>query len=273
MPPVAGTLLVIGGAEASHGGQDAILVRFVALCGGDKARIVVVATASADPRRVEAGYVEVFQRLGAGTVHALPLDTREQANGQDAVAEIDRATGVFFTGGDQFRIASLIGGSKVDAALHTALKRGLVVAGTSAGAAMMSSTMIVGGIEANVCTTSVRTGPGMEFLPGVMIDMHFAERGRLNRLLSAIAMYPHELGVGIDEDTAIQVQGHRFEVLGVGSVTVIDAGPATTIDAPESGGPIALISVRLHVLPAGYIFDLTQREPVIIEAPHWVPGG
>jgi cyanophycinase len=131
---------------------------------------------------------------------------------------------------------------------------------------MMSSTMILGGHEAAVSTASVRTGPGMEFLPGVLIDMHFAERGRLNRLLSAIAMFPHELGLGIDENTAILVEGDRFEVLGAGTVTVIDAGPATTISAPvDSSGPVALCGVRLHVLPAGYVFDLTERQPIGVE--------
>jgi len=101
----------------------------------------------------------------------------------------------------------------------------------------------------------------MEFLPGVLIDMHFAERGRLNRLLSAVAMFPHELGLGIDENTAILVEGNRFEVLGAGSVTVIDAGPATTIKTPEdSTRSIALCGVQLHVLPAGFVFDLTERQ-------------
>jgi cyanophycinase len=161
------------------------------------------------------------------------------------------------------RIATVIGGSRVDSLLHARLDGGgLVIGGTSAGAAMMSSTMILGGTEAGLTTTSVRTGPGMEFLPGVVIDMHFAERGRLNRLLSAVAQYPHELGLGIDENTAILVADGRFEVIGAGSVTVIDAGPASTISAPVDGpGPIALCGVRLHVLPAGYTFELTGRRP------------
>jgi cyanophycinase len=131
---------------------------------------------------------------------------------------------------------------------------------------MMSSTMILGGNDASLSTASVRTGPGLEFLPGVLIDMHFAERGRLNRLLSAIAMFPHELGLGIDENTAILVDGDRFVVLGAGTVTVIDAGPAATIRAPVEGdGPVALCGVQLHVLPAGYAFDLTERQPTGVD--------
>jgi cyanophycinase len=151
-----------------------------------------------------------------------------------------------------------------DTALHARLADGMILAGTSAGAAMMSSTMILGGSIASVSTGSVRTGPGMEFLSGVLIDMHFAQRGRLNRLLSAIAMFPHELGLGIDENTAILVEGDVFEVLGSGSVTVIDAGQARTISATLSdvGGPIALCGAQLHVLPAGWRFNLTERAAI-----------
>ncbi len=261
-----GKLLVIGGAESHSEHDDTILERFVALAGGPAARLVVIATASESPDEREKEYVEVFTGLGAPDVVPLRLDSREHANSEEAVAALERATGVFFTGGDQLRITTVVGGSKVDLTLHARLSEGLVLAGTSAGAAMMSSTMILGGHDAAVSTSSVRTGPGMEFLPGVLIDMHFAERGRLNRLLSAIAMFPHELGLGIDENTAILVDGDRFEVLGAGTVTVIDAGPATTIRAPlDTDGPVALCGGQLHVLPAGYAFDLTERGPTGVE--------
>ena len=265
-----GQLLIIGGAESRDHRDSAILARFVELAGGPHAHLVVIATASGEPELLEADYVDAFKRLGAGTVEPLRLETREQANSADAVAALGHATGVFFTGGDQVRIANVIGGSRVDSLLHTRLEeRELVLAGTSAGAAMMSSTMVVGGSEAGVTTSSVVTGPGLEFLPGVLIDMHFAERGRLNRLLAAIAQYPHELGVGIDEDTAILVDRGRFEVIGSGSVTIADAGPSTMIRTPTGGdGPIALCGVLLHVLPAGYAFKLNDRLPSVVEEPH-----
>jgi cyanophycinase len=259
-----GKLLVIGGAESHDAGDDAILERFVLLAGGSDAHLVVIATASESPAEREKEYAEVFHRLGAERVTALRLDSREDSNGDLAVSAIERATGVFFTGGDQLRITTVVGGSKVDTALHARLAEGLVLAGTSAGATMMSSTMILSGSVASVSTSSVRTGPGMEFLPGVLIDMHFAERGRLNRLLSAIAMFPHELGLGIDENTAILVEGDMFEVLGAGTVTVIDAGQARDISCAtgEAGGPIALWGAQLHVLPAGHRFNLTERAPM-----------
>jgi len=226
-------------------------------------RVTVIATASNDPDCREIEYQRVLSRLGAGRVTPLRITDRDQASSPEAAATILTATGVFFTGGDQLRITTVLGGSKIDSVLHRRVAEGMALAGTSAGAAMMSGTMIVGGSDATVSTGSVRTAPGLEFLPGVLIDMHFATRGRLNRLLSAVAMYPHELGLGIDEDTAILVTGDRFEVLGRGSVTVIDAGPATRIAAPPNDGPIAVHGMQLHVLPAGHQFHLTGRRPLL----------
>jgi cyanophycinase len=263
-----GRLLIIGGAERHGEGGTAILQRFVELAGGIGSDLVVIATASSEPDILEAEYADAFKRFGAGTVRALRLDTREQANSDEAIDVLEAATGVFFTGGDQLRITTVIGGTRTDQLLQSLVhERGVVLAGTSAGAAMMSGTMIVGGDQPGVTTASVRTGPGLEFLPGVLIDMHFAERGRLNRLLSAVALYPHELGLGIDEDTAILADGDCFEVIGSGAVTVVDAGAASVIRVPVGGdGPIALTGARIHVLPAGYRFELTGRCPSIVDA-------
>jgi cyanophycinase len=250
-----GRLLAIGGAAG-----PALLQRFVSLAGGSAARIVVIAAASASPADLEAEYVSAFSGLGAGSVHPLRLDDRARANEPSAL--LRAATGVFFTGGDQQRITSIIGGTATDSALQSLVASGAVVlGGTSAGAAMMSGTMILGGDG-----HAVTTGPGLEFLPGVVIDMHFAERGRLNRLLSAVARYPHELGLGIDEDTAILAGDGHFEVLGSGSVTVVDAGGATDIRV-RADGPIALAGARVHVLPAGCTFELSGRRPSIVDAP------
>ncbi len=256
-------LLVVGGAERHGPGGAAILRRFVELAGGPAARLVVIATASEEPEVLEAEYAAAFSRFGAGDTRALRLTSRRQANGDEAVAVLADATGVFFTGGDQRRIAAVLGGTRCDSLLQHRVDAGeVLLAGTSAGAAMMANTMIVGGDRPGVTAGSVRTAPGLEFLRGVLIDMHFAERGRLNRLLSAVALYPHELGVGIDEDTAILVEGHTFEVIGSGSVTVIDAGLADHIRTPADGdGAIAVTNARIHVLPAGCTFELTGRCP------------
>lgn len=256
-------LLIIGGAERRG---TAILARFVALAGGPDARIVIIAAASADPDVVETEYASAFTGLGAGSVRSLRLATREAANDPAAADLLGDATGVFFTGGDQVRITTVFGGTVADRRLRSMIEDGtLVLGGTSAGAAVLAGTMIVGGYGPGVTTSAVRTGPGLELLPGVLIDMHFAERGRLNRLLSAVALYPQELGLGIDEDTAILTDGSSFEVLGTGSVTVVDAGAASDIRVPADG-PIALAGARVHVLPAGYTFELTGRRASSVDA-------
>ena len=249
-------LLIIGGAAG-----PGLLGRFVALAGGPAARIVVIATASSVPGETASFFGETFAALGAGEVCALSISTRAEANAEQPL--LRRATGVFFTGGEQERITTVIGGTSTDSLLHEL--DGTVIAGTSAGAAAMSGTMIVEGDAPGVTRASVRTGPGLEFLPGVLIDQHFAERGRVNRLLSAVALYPHELGLGIDEDTAILADGDRFVVLGSGAVTVVDAGAATDIRVPAQG-PITLTGARVHVLAAGHIFHLTGRR-LAVDAP------
>lgn len=262
---MAGTLVIVGGGE-DRTGERAVLSRVAELAGGADARLVVLGTATTVPDDVAATYDKAFGDL-VGEVRFLAVASREEANDPATVEAIDGATGVFFTGGDQSRIAAVFGGSAADTALHAAWERGIVVAGTSAGAAMMSTTMILGGGE-QVPSTSVRTGPGLGFVAGLVVDMHFAERGRIARLLSLVAMFPHELGLGIDEDTAVVVQGSRFEVIGAGTVTVVDAGRATSVRVPASGpGPIALTGATVHVLPSGYAFELATREPVITDAP------
>jgi cyanophycinase len=234
---VSSRLLIIGGAAG-----PALLGRFVELAGGPQARIVVIATASAVPGAAEAAHHEAFAALGAGHVEPLRLSTRAAADDEPAAAALRRATGVFFTGGDQERITRLIGGTAIDALLRGLVATGdLVLGGTSAGAAMMSATMIVEGDA-----PGVRTAPGLGFLPGVLIDQHFAQRHRMNRLLGALALHPDELGLGIDEDTAILTDGDRCEVLGNGAVTVVDAG-------------------HVQVLPAGSTFQLAGRRPGVAQ--------
>ena len=142
----------------------------------------------------------------------------------------------------------------------------MVLAGTSAGAAMMSSVMIVGSAPTLTLRAGmVELGSGLGFLPGVLIDQHFEQRGRLRRLLAAIAQHPHELGLGIDEDAAAVVDGHTFEVFGTGSVTVVDAGGLTHTNLAEAERHelFAICGVRIHILPPGYRFDLQNRTPLL----------
>jgi cyanophycinase len=256
-----GRLLVIGGAEDRCCGAG-LLERFTELCGGDRARIVLVPTATGMPEQVRAEYEQVFRKLGVAAVTELRLRGRADADSDAAAAELGRATGVFFSGGDQSRLRTLVG-SRISQVLRSRLAEGLVVAGTSAGATALGHVMILGGAGVEVSASAVRTGPGLGLVPKSLIDMHFNERGRLPRLLSAVALDPDHLGLGLDENTGILVQGTTFEVLGTGVVTVVDAADATVVHPAGDCDPITLFGVRLHLLPAGCLFDFTTRTPAI----------
>jgi cyanophycinase len=263
--PAPGPLVVIGGSE-DRTGHCSILKEFVGLGGGAKAHLLVMTVASRQPQEVGDIYVETFRRLGVKHVQTVDIEQHEQANERELGELVAGASGVFFTGGDQVRITNLLGGSLLDRVLHRRHEEGMVLGGTSAGAAMMSGTMIVEGLsEATPRVGNVRTGPGMEFMRGVIIDQHFGQRGRSGRLLSAVAESPHQLGIGIDEDTALVVQDGVFEVIGCGAVTVLDAGELTYNDVLERRFEehVALCDVKLHVLTAGLRFSLKDRKPLI----------
>jgi cyanophycinase len=256
-----GEVVIIGGAEDREG-EAKVLREFVRLAGGRRARIAVIAVASEIADEVAAVYTKLFPRLGAAEALDLKITGRRDANSAETVEAVRRATGVFFTGGNQVRITRMLGGTKLDTVLHQRHAEGLVLAGTSAGAAMMSSVMIMGGTPLSTLRAgSVELGPGLEFVLGVLIDQHFEQRGRLRRLLSAVAQYPHDLGLGIDENTAAIIRGHRLEVCGEGTVTIVDAGALTytNLNEIERDGLLAICGVKIHVLPSGYCFDLQNR--------------
>lgn len=266
---LSGPLVIIGGAEQKRG-DCSVLKEFVHLAGGGRANIVVLPLASEIPKEVGAAYIHVFGKLGAGHVCVLHITSRDDANDPEINAIIARATGIFFTGGDQVRITRLLGGTRLDSLLHQRHRDGVTIGGTSAGATMMSAIMIVGDIP----NVPLRVGmteiyPGMDFLPGTVIDQHFEQRGRLRRLLSAVAQYPHHIGIGIDEDTALVVIGDQFKVIGEGAVTVIDMGSLAHTNLPSlgTGDLLALCGITTHILPAGYCYNLTTRGCIVAEEP------
>ena len=197
-----GTVIVIGGAEDKVRDR-VILSRFVALAGGPDATIAVVSTASSLGPEAGARYRQVFTELGATRVRPLHAVTRQQANDETTVAEVADATGIFLTGGNQLRLTSTIGGTRLADAILDRFRHGAVVAGTSAGASAMCSHMIAFGASgATPKHRMAQIAAGLGVLPGVIVDQHFQQRNRLGRLLSLIAQNPSLLGLGVDEDTA-----------------------------------------------------------------------
>ncbi|MDB9376078.1 cyanophycinase [Nodularia sphaerocarpa] len=262
-------LVIIGGAE-DRDGDSQILREFVRRAGGIKARIVIMTAAAELPRDVGENYIRVFERLGAEGVRIIDTETREDASSSTALEAIAQATGIFFTGGDQARITSILKDTQIDTAIHQRFSEGIVVAGTSAGAAVMPDNMIVeGDAQTHPRMEIVAMGPGLGFLPGVVIDQHFSQRGRLGRLLSALVQEPAGLGFGIDENTAMVVTDHQIEVIGEGSITIIDESEATYNNMGEvlKDEPLAIFGAKLHILPHGYKFDLKTRQPIVNQSP------
>jgi cyanophycinase len=269
-----GTVMIIGGAEDKVRDR-LILARFIKLAGGREARIAVISSASSLGHVAGERYHALFTELGATAVRPLHAVTRSQANDESAAHAVRDATGVFMTGGNQLRLSSTIGGTRLADAIFTRFQAGAVVAGTSAGASAMASHMIAFGASgATPKHRMAQIAAGLGLLPGVIVDQHFQERNRLGRLLSLIAQNPSLLGLGVDEDTAGVVGPDQvMEVLGRGSITVVDGAAAET-DAWEVKGhrPVMLSNVVLHSLPAGYRFDLRRRHRVAASL-HAIKGG
>lgn len=254
-------LCVIGGAE-DRTGERVVLREFVHLAGGPGARIAVVATASALGEAILDAYDEIFRELGALEVIRLRPETRDEADDPRLAADLDRATGVFMTGGNQMKLLAVVGGTSFGEAISRAYLRGAVVGGTSAGASAVSEHMIAFGDEDETPHQGTATSAaGLGLLPHVVIDQHFAQRHRYGRLLSVVARSPRLLGVGVDEDTAAVIRdGRVLEVVGAGCVFVADGSHAVS-DAhlAEHAAPLLVSGVVVHSLPAGARFDLHER--------------
>lgn len=256
--PARRSLLIIGGAEDKVG-RVTILRRFVNLAGGRKSRIVIIPTASSVPEEVVEVYSTVFSRLGAPQVDAVNPPDRAHSSDDELQALIDGATGIFLSGGNQLRLSQLIVGTPLGAAILRAYERGAVIAGTSAGASIMSRFMISMGDEGvTPRQRSSQLTAGLGLLPGVIVDQHFDQRARYGRLLSLVASSPSLLGMGIDEDTAAEITGGtELTVVGSGAVFVVDARTAVT-DAHEAerDAPLLVTGAIVHTLPFGATFDL-----------------
>jgi cyanophycinase len=260
--PGAGSVIVIGGAEDKLRSK-VILQRFIDLAGGESARIVVISTASSLGDLATDLYRHLFTELGAAEVTGLRPLTREEANEPSAAKALERATGIFLTGGNQLRLSSVVSGTQLGAAMLQAHERGVVVAGTSAGASAVSTHMVAYGASgATPKHRMAQISAGLGLLKGVVVDQHFEQRTRLGRLLAVVAQSPSLVGLGLDEDTAAIIDADQtLEVIGRGSVTIVDGSHVVTDSFNTKGHRPRMVSgAVLHSLPAGQRFDLVARK-------------
>ena len=253
-------IMFIGGTEDREG-ECLILRRFLTEAGGAAARVAVITAATREGLRVGDDYRRVFHRLGCSSVDVVEINSREDAGRREFSTVLEDVTGIFLTGGDQVRLTGLLGGTALENALKERVAAGCVLAGTSAGASALPALMIVGGETDMPDRDSIRMAPGFGFVPDIVADQHFAQRGRINRLLVAGAMNPRVLGIGIDEDTAACLSDGVFEVIGRGTIMVVDAATAgiSNIQELSWGHPLTVSPVSIHLLSEGFSFSLAER--------------
>ncbi len=262
--PNRGPLIAIGGAEDKVG--DRAILRLVAeRAGGRSAKIAIFPTASSIPNEMAPLYEKIFRSFGAHA-ETVWVDQRSDAEDPQKLAQVRDATAIFFTGGAQGRIVTLIGGTPMAQAVRRAYRAGAVVAGTSAGASVICDHMIAQGRRSYAPRRSnITMAPGLGLTKRLVIDQHFAQRHRIGRLFTAVALNPFLLGVGIDEDTAIVLEAsHQLHVFGAGTVTIIDGAKILYTDIHETEAqsePAALLGVQVHVLTHACSFDIDARKP------------
>jgi cyanophycinase len=257
----SGDLLLIGGREDKLAERE--VLRAVADRVGDGTLVIcTLATREPDPAWQE--YARVFAELGVARRAHLTIG-RDGEDAEHETAGLDRASVVFFTGGDQLRLTSMLAGTATGARLLALHRQGVTIAGTSAGASVVSDAMLVGVAgRSHKLGDLLRMAPGLGFIRDVIVDQHFAQRGRIARLLGAVAQNPGHLGLGIDEDTACVIAGDRLSIIGAGALYVVDAHGATQTNVSEGDDQrvVTISDVRLHVLARGDAFDLATRRPL-----------
>jgi cyanophycinase len=256
-------IMVIGGAEDKVNGRS-ILTAFFESAGGKKAKIGIIPCASQEPSVVGDRYCQIFREMGAQQVQILDIRAPKECDQSFWLDILNDCTGVFITGGDQQRLCDLIGGSKFVESLKKRMHLGeLMLAGTSAGAAIMGEKMIAAGSSGESPNRSlVDLTNGLSIIPELLVDQHFHNRNRMARLMSAIAAHPDKLGLGIDEDTCAAFEDDcTFQVLGKGTITIIDPGELLHTNYLESNetSPLSLHKLTVHVLSQGDRYNYQSR--------------
>ncbi|MCU1290890.1 MAG: cyanophycinase [Acidobacteria bacterium] len=273
-----GILVAVGGGESADITDDSIKIieKFIEYSGGiNKAKIIVMTVATNKPEEARERYEELFGRINFKNFDFVNITDRSEAYEKEVLKKIESATGLYFTGGNQLHVTALTGGSPLHQLILDKFSEGLVIGGTSAGAMMMSSSTLVSGeTDCAPRLGAIEVAPGMELIDNSIIDTHFSQRGRHGRLLSAVVHNPQAIGIGIDERTAMIVQGNKFEVVGEGAVTVICAKNSMHTNLPyiKTDETISAFGVDFHVLPEGYEYDLSKREPITPNTKKMVEG-
>ncbi len=261
-PNFLGRLIAIGGNEDKVN-ELLVLTRVVQEVCKKSFNVSVITTASEEPDLRGKEYHKVFSTLGASSINILNITSREQANDSDLAQTIEEADLIFLAGGDQLRLTTILGGSEVLEAIQNRLVAGALIAGTSAGAAVFSDTMIYEGkSEEGFIKGKVLTTAGFGFVDKIIFDTHFVSRGRIGRLVQIITTNPTCIGVGIEEDSGVILKGDgTVEIIGTGQVIIVDGSDishSNIIDI-EPGEPIAVENIRIHTLVNGYGYDFTNR--------------
>jgi len=258
-----GRLIAIGGNE-DKANELMVLKRVVQEIGKPKFRVGVITTASEDPEQRGKDYQTVFTTLGASKIDIFNIKERAQANNRKSAKIIADLDLIFFTGGDQLRLTTIIGGTRMFDAIQEHLVNGALIAGTSAGAAVFSDTMIYEGkSEDGLFKGSVLSTSGFGFVDKIIFDTHFMARGRIGRLIQIVTSNPTCIGVGIGEDSGVILKGDGVaEVVGSGQVIIVDGcgiGVSNIMDI-KPGEPIAVENVRIHSLVNGYGYNFKKRQ-------------
>jgi len=267
-------VLVIGGAEDKVHGRE-ILHTFFSRAGSTDAHIAIIPSASREPTIIGARYLSIFEEMGAKKVEVLDIRERQQCDDIYIQGCIEACTGVFLTGGDQLRLCAVLADTPLMETIRQRVQKGqMTLAGTSAGAAVMGHHMIAGGGSGESPNRSlVDMAVGLGILPKVIVDQHFHNRNRMGRLISAIASHPDRLGIGIDEDTCALVERDgMLQVMGKGTVTIVDPGAISYTNYPQVGAsePLSLHNLRVHILSYGDRYHLQQR--TVMAPVHQLPS-
>jgi cyanophycinase len=265
-PLFLGQLIAIGGNE-DKAGELVVLKRVVQEVGKTDYKVGVITTASEEPEPRGNEYRQVFTTLGASSIEILNITTRVQANDRTLAKTLEDVDLIFLAGGDQLRLTTIVGGSKVLHAIQNRLEAGALVAGTSAGAAVFSDTMIYDGkSEEGLFKGRVLTTSGFGFVENIIFDTHFIARGRIGRLVQIVTTNPTCIGVGIGENSGVVLKGDgTVEVIGTGQVIIVDGSDIvhSNIMDIEPGGPIAVENIRIHSLVNGYGYNFKKRRFLI----------